>query len=89
MALGAERGAIAGIVLRQTLLLAGSGVLIGVGAGLGVTRLLRSLLYGVSATDPSVFAGASLFLLGVAALAAYLPARRATLVDPIVALRCE
>ena len=89
MALGAERGRIERMVVGRALLLGGAGVAIGIAGGLALTRLLRSMLYGVSATDPAVFAGASLFLLAVAALAGYVPARRAARVDPCVALRNE
>jgi putative ABC transport system permease protein len=89
MALGAERGRIAGMVVARALAMAGVGVVIGVSGGLALTRWLRSMLFGVSATDPLVFAGASLFLLTVAAIAGYLPARRAARVDPGVALREE
>jgi putative ABC transport system permease protein len=70
---------------RLTLL----GVAIGVVAALAVTRLAASLLVHMSATDPLVFAAASLFLAAVAAAANYLPARRATRIDPNQALRCE
>lgn len=89
LALGAERGAIVGMVVGRALLLGGVGVALGVAGGLVLTRLLRSMLYQVSATDPAVFVGVSLFLLAVVALAAYLPARRAARVDPTVALHHE
>ena len=89
MALGAGRGTILAMVIKRALVLAGGGVAIGVAGGLALTRLLRSLLFGMSATDPAVFAGVSLFLLAVAAFAGYLPARRAARVDPLIALRHE
>jgi putative ABC transport system permease protein len=89
MALGAARGRIAAIVVGQALLLGAAGVATGLAASLALTRLLRSLLFGVSATDPAVFAAASLFLLAVCGVAAYLPARRAARVDPLAALRHE
>jgi len=89
MALGAGRSTILGMVLKRALLLGGAGVAIGAAGGFALTRLLRSLLFGVSATDPAVFAGVSLFLVAVAALAGYLPARRAARVDPLIALRHE
>jgi ABC-type antimicrobial peptide transport system permease subunit len=77
------------MVLGRTLMLGGAGVAIGAGGSLALTRLLRTMLYGVSATDPAVFVAASVFLLVVASLAAYIPARRAARVDPLVALRHE
>lgn len=89
MALGAERGRIVALVIGKALLLGGGGVTLGVAGAFALTRLMRSMLYGVSATDPAVFTGVSLFLLAVAAAAGYLPARRAACVDPIVALRNE
>jgi putative ABC transport system permease protein len=89
MALGAERGRIAAMVAGRALLLAGIGVVAGVCGALALTRLLRSMLFGVSTTDPAAFAGASLFLLAVAATAGYVPARRAARIDPGVALREE
>ena len=89
MSLGAHPRKIAGMVLGRTLLLGGAGVAIGAGGSFALTRLLRTMLYGVSATDPVVFAAASAFLLVVASLAAYIPARRAARVDPLVALRHE
>ncbi len=89
MALGAERSRIAGMVVGRALLLGAIGIAAGIGGGLALTRLLRSMLFGVSATDSGVFAGASLFLLAVAALAGYIPARRASRIDPGIALREE
>lgn len=89
IALGAARGRIVSLILRHALLPAVVGVLIGVVGGLALTGLLRSMLFGVSVTNPAVFAGTSCFLLAVSALAAWLPARRAARVDPLVALRDE
>jgi putative ABC transport system permease protein len=89
MALGAHRSHIMRLILRQSLWLALIGIAIGLGGAALTTHILSTLLYGVSATDPFVFVGASLFLAAVALLASYLPARRATKVDPMVALRYE
>jgi len=89
IALGAAPGRIAAIVVGRALLLGAFGVGIGIAGGLALTRLLGSMLYGVSATDPVTFAAASLFLLAVSGVAAYLPARRAAGVDPTVALHHE
>jgi len=77
------------LVLRQGMILVAVGIFIGVAASLATTRLLTSLLFGLSATDPLSFAGVVLLLAAVALLACYIPARRATRVDPMVALRCE
>jgi len=76
-------------VVGQGLLLAAIGVTIGLAASFGVTRVMSSLLYGVKATDVATFAAVAVVLSAVAALACYIPARRATRVDPIVALRHE
>ncbi len=89
MALGAGRGNVMGLVLKQGVTLVSAGVVLGLGAAFGITRLLASLLFGVSAIDPVTFAGTSALLLVVALLASYIPARRATKVDPIIALRYE
>ena len=89
MALGAQRADVLRMVLRQGLRVTSLGVAIGLALAFAVTRLLSSLLYGLSATDPATFVGVSLLLAVVAMLASYIPARRATKVDPMVALRYE
>ena len=89
MALGAETGKVLGWVLGRGFLLSSIGVSVGLVLSFGFTHLLSGLLYGVRATDPVVFAIAPLALLGVAALASYIPARRAARVDPVIALRYE
>jgi putative ABC transport system permease protein len=89
MALGALRGDVMRLVIGQHLGPALIGIAIGVTGGLVLSRYLRTLLYGVAPTDPVTFASMSIALLAVAALACWIPARRATRIDPLVALRAE
>ena len=89
LALGAQRSDVLWQVVRQGMKSAFTGVVVGILAALWLTRLMESLLYNVKANDPATFALISLLLISVAFLAAYLPARRATKVDPMIALRHE
>jgi macrolide transport system ATP-binding/permease protein len=89
VALGATARAVRWMVLRQAFVLVLAGVVLGVPAAVLAARLLQGVLYGISPTDPLTLTGAALALFGVATIAAYLPARRASRVDPMVALRSE
>ncbi len=89
MALGAQRADVFGLVLRQGMRMTFFGLLIGLAGAFGLTRLLAGMLYGVKPGDPLTFALVSAFLIGVALLACWLPARSATRVDPMIALRYE
>ena len=89
VALGAQRGDILRLFVRHGAALAAGGATLGLVAAFGATRVIASLLYGVSATDPLVLAGVPLVLVAVALVASYLPARRAAAVDPMISLRSE
>jgi len=88
-ALGASRASVLGLIVKQGMTLVGIGVCIGIVGALGLARLMASLLFGVKASDPLTFVAATLVLSAVAFVATYLPARRATAVDPVVMLRYE
>jgi putative ABC transport system permease protein len=89
MALGAQAADVRRLVLGQGMMLAGIGIAIGLVGALGVTRVMRALLYETSPTDLLTFAGVVPLLVAAALLACWIPARRAMRADPIVALRCE
>jgi putative ABC transport system permease protein len=89
MALGASEGNVLKLVVGEGMLLAGAGIAVGLVAAFASTRIMASLLYGITATDPVTFVSLALLLAAVAFLASYIPARRATRVDPAIALRAE
>jgi ABC-type antimicrobial peptide transport system permease subunit len=89
MALGAQRSNVLKLVIWQGFKLVLVGVAVGLAAAFVLTRVMESLLFGISATDPATFVAIPVVLVAAATLASYLPARRATKIDPIVALRYE
>lgn len=89
MVLGAQPGDVLGLIMRQGALLAGAGIVVGLIAAFALTRLMASLLFGVTATDPATYVAVTAILAAVALAACYIPARRATKVDPIRTLRYE
>ena len=86
-ALGADRSSILSLVLKQGLRTAGLGIVLGLAGSIALGRYLQTLLFGVTTHDAGVFTGVTVLLFGVAMAACYIPARRATRVDPMVALR--
>jgi putative ABC transport system permease protein len=89
MALGAQRLEVMQLVLRQSAMLVAVGLLLGLAGAAAVTRYLEGLLFGLTPLDPATFGAVALAFGAVATLAAFVPARRATAVDPAIALRCE
>lgn len=89
LALGAQERDVLRLVVGQGLLLVFIGSAVGMGAAIGVTRFMSAMLYGIHADDPLTFAGVAVFLMLVALAACYIPARRATRVDPMIALRYD
>jgi ABC-type antimicrobial peptide transport system permease subunit len=89
MALGARPRDVAGMVLRQSGVVVGAGLLVGLAGALGLSRLMASILFQVTATDALTYAAVTAFLLAVAAVATWVPARRAAALDPTAALRTE
>jgi ABC-type antimicrobial peptide transport system permease subunit len=89
MALGASGSEVRAILVSQTALLGGIGVGFGTAGAIAVTRVLESMLYAVQPTDPATLAVSAIVLFGMVLLASYVPAHRATRIDPLVALRCE
>jgi ABC-type antimicrobial peptide transport system permease subunit len=89
MALGAQRSGILQLVIRDALVVTAIGILVGLGAAWAATRVLGSMLFGLSPRDPVTMIGAAVVLIAVATLAAFIPAWRASRVDPMMALRYE
>jgi ABC-type antimicrobial peptide transport system permease subunit len=89
LALGAQKSELKWMFVRSALVLTGVGVAIGVSVAAGVMQLMKSLLFGISPLDPFTYVVVPLILVTAAAVASYLPARRAAMVDPVVALRAE
>ena len=89
MALGARRRDVLRLVLREGLIITMFGPVVGLVTALAVSRVMAGYVYGIKATDPLTFAAAALLLIGISLLACYVPVRRATRVDPIMALRYE
>jgi ABC-type antimicrobial peptide transport system permease subunit len=89
MALGAQRGQVLGLIMRKGMTLAALGVSVGLAGAAAAARSLESLLFGIRPLDPWTFVAVAIGFAVIAAIASYLPARRATAVDPILALRVE
>jgi ABC-type antimicrobial peptide transport system permease subunit len=89
MALGAQAGDVRTMFLRQGLVLTATGIALGIGIAAALTRVISEFLFGVNAIDPATYAAVSLILTAIALLATYLPARRASRVNPIIALRAD
>jgi putative ABC transport system permease protein len=89
IALGSQAANVERLVVLQGLVPALAGILAGLAAGLALTRFMRSMAHGVNVTEPSVYVAAALIVLGVSLVAAWLPARRASRVDPMLALRSD
>jgi ABC-type antimicrobial peptide transport system permease subunit len=89
MALGAQRSAVLGLVMRESMVLVVVGVIIGVAVAMGAGRFVSTLLFGLAPTDALTIAAAVVVMVSVSALAGFLPARRAARIDPMVALRYD